>query len=157
MSVQDYLDEAKEELKRLDHTVFVSLKYTRTVEVITAAIKRLRSAFELLTYAVLIHLKEKKKIDFIPVSMKEQIAVLREQFVDDQRFLYFLTFYKYLRDLCRAPCTKRQEYRRHVTLIASLDNSTTEVNIDNLEDWFDRLGKEFLDLVEVKLGFKEVD
>ncbi len=30
----DYLDNAKNEMKRVDHLLFVSLKYTRTVDVI---------------------------------------------------------------------------------------------------------------------------
>ena len=36
-----YLDKAKSELKRADHLIFVSLKYTRTVDVIRSIIERL--------------------------------------------------------------------------------------------------------------------
>ena len=55
----------------------------------------------------------------------------------------------------KAKYTKREEYRRHVTMIAELWDRTAEVNIDNLEDCFDKIAKEFLDHTETLLGFKE--
>ena len=38
------LENAKEELKRVDHLIFVSLKYTRTVDVLLNVINRIISS-----------------------------------------------------------------------------------------------------------------
>ena len=44
--MQDYIDDMKSELKRVDHIIYVSLKYTRTVDVIKHAIDRMISAID---------------------------------------------------------------------------------------------------------------
>ena len=41
---KESIDKAKEELKRVDHLFFVSLKYTKTVDVIKSLIDRLINA-----------------------------------------------------------------------------------------------------------------
>ena len=59
----DYLeDRAQDELKRVDHLIYVSLKYTRTCDVMLNAMKRMISAFELGMNDLLYHYQEKKKI-----------------------------------------------------------------------------------------------
>ena len=39
-----YLEDAKDELKRADHLVFISLKYTRTCDIIRNTIERIINA-----------------------------------------------------------------------------------------------------------------
>ena len=43
----------EEELKRADHLVYVSLKYTRTCDIMKNAIKRLIAAFQLVIHKFL--------------------------------------------------------------------------------------------------------
>ena len=47
------LEDAKEELKRVDHLIYVSLKYTRTVDVLRNVIERLVTASEFMITAML--------------------------------------------------------------------------------------------------------
>ena len=44
--MNESLIEAREELKRLEHIIYVSLKYTRTVDVILNALKRMVSTYD---------------------------------------------------------------------------------------------------------------
>jgi hypothetical protein len=44
--MKESLSEAFEELKRADHLIYVSLKYTRTVDVIKSIIERLINAYD---------------------------------------------------------------------------------------------------------------
>ena len=46
MEYINHLDEAKEEIKRADHLIYISLKYTKTVDVIKITIQRLINAFD---------------------------------------------------------------------------------------------------------------
>ena len=70
--IDDYLSDPKEELKRADHSIYVTLKYTRTTDVIKNTIKRLISAFELATHHTLITLQKHKKISEVPPTPRKQ-------------------------------------------------------------------------------------
>ena len=43
-----------------------------------------------------------------------------------------ITFYTFLRDTSHSKYSKREEYRRHVTLVVNNSTKTTELDIDNL-------------------------
>ena len=59
--MKDYLDQIKSELKRADHLFYVSLKYTRTVDVIRSMIQRLLNAFDISFEALLEKTKKRRK------------------------------------------------------------------------------------------------
>ena len=52
----------------------------------------------------------------------------------------YVDFYLLLRDLSQAKYTRREEYRRHVTMIADLGQEEPyEVNIDILYEWNEKM------------------
>ena len=59
--------DARQELKRADHLLYVTLKYTKTTDVIKNAIRRLINACDYAIIDILERLKEKKKIDEVPI------------------------------------------------------------------------------------------
>ena len=61
-----FLEEAREELKRADHLIYVSLKYTRTVDVIKSVIDRLISCLDFVIDKLLDHAIDKKLISEKP-------------------------------------------------------------------------------------------
>ena len=65
-------DSPEGELRRADHLIYVSLKYTRTCDVIKNAIKRLLSAFDLMFVDYLEKMKYEKKIEEVPSTRKER-------------------------------------------------------------------------------------
>lgn len=153
--MNEYLAEASEELKRVEHIIYVSLKYTRTVDVVRNALNRLISMFDFLIEALVEHAKKQKKFKEMPKSPRLKVELVREAFEDDERILWYMSFYVFLRDVLKAKFTKREEYRRHVTMIAELWNRTVEVNIDTLEDNLLKVAKEFLEYTEIILGVRE--
>ena len=155
--MKEYLAEAGEELKRVDHIIYVSLKYIRTVDIIRNALKRLVSAFDFIIDALLEYAKKHKKIKSTPRSPRLKSDLVREAYATDEKILWYMGFYIFLRDILKAKYTKREEYRRHVTMVAELWDRTAEVNIDTLEDCFDKIAKEFLEHAELILGVKEKD
>ena len=130
--MNEYLVEAGEGLKRLEHTIYVTLKYTRTVDVIKNTLNRLISIFDFIIEAFLDDAKEKKLITSIPKSPSLKSALVIQTYPENKILLNFITFYAFLRDTSHAKYTKREEYRRHVTLVADLGNKTAEIDIDNL-------------------------
>jgi len=130
--MNDYLLEARDELKRLEHIIYVSLKYTRTVDVIINALNRMVSCIDLIIDAFLEKAKEDKLIEMLPKSPALRATKVSEIYSTDLELQRYLTFYAFLRNILKLPYTKREEFRRHVTFVVELDHATAEINIDNL-------------------------
>jgi len=130
--MKDYLLEAREELKRLEYIIYVSLKYTRTVDVIVNALNRLVSVYDLIIEAFMEKAKDEGIITALPKSPALRANRFAEMHPDDAELQKYLSFYAFLKTVLKLPHSKRQEYRRHVTLVVELDKSTAEVDIDNL-------------------------
>ena len=143
METNEYLLEAREELKRLEHIIYVSLKYTRTTDVIINALTRLVSVFDLIIEAYLEKAKVEGLISALPKSPALRGTRLSELYPDDKELQNFMTFYAYLKVILKSPYNRREEFRRHVTVIVELDKCTAEVDIDCLVN-YERFVRKFL-------------
>ncbi len=142
----DYLeDRAQDELKRVDHLIYVSLKYTRTCDVMLNAMKRMISAFELGMNDLLFHYQAKKKIKDIPDSSKEKVELLEKLFKN--KVIKYTKFYSLLKKIETCEFSRREEYRKHVTMIAMIDGKKLEIDIITLLDYYKKT-KEFVDFVK---------
>ncbi len=131
-TLQEYLFSAHEELKRLEHIIYVSLKYTRTADVILNALNRLINVYDVIIEAFLLKAKEEGTMASLPKSPALRATRLAELYPEDPELQNYLTFYHFLKNVLKLPHTRREEYRRHVTLVVELDKSTAEIDIDNL-------------------------
>ena len=130
--MEEYLLEAQEELKRLEHIIYVSLKYTRTVDVLANALKRLVGTFDLIIEAYLLKAQEEGKIENLPKSPALRANKVTILFPEDEELKNYLKFYSYMKQVLKSPHRKREEYRRHVSLIVDHEQATTEIKIDHL-------------------------
>ena len=147
----DYLDQLKSELKRVDHLFYVSLKYTRTVDVIRSVIQRLMNAFDVGIEALLVKTARRRKKLEVPGQPRKKCELAKEIFADDEKLVKFVDFYLEMRDIFQAKFDKRDEYRRNVTMISMLSpDNVVDVNIDLLEEYYDKT-KKFAEYVEEKL------
>lgn len=151
--MQESFEDAVEEIKRVEHLFYVSLKYTRTVDVIRSLIERLISTFDCGILCLLKYAKEKKRIKDIPPSPIARCQLL-EKTLEDIGIKKYLDLYLLLRKLMRMPYTKREEYRRHVTMISELEDRKLEVNIDILKEYYDTT-MDFLKLVKDTIRLKK--
>ncbi|MEA3378261.1 MAG: hypothetical protein U9Q69_01340 [Nanoarchaeota archaeon] len=110
-------DSATDELKRVDHLIFVTLKYTRTVDIIRNVLKRLKSALEFGTLEVLYWAEENKKIEEVPKAPLMRIKFLRDIFPKDPLVKEITIFYMDLRTMLLSEFKKKEEYRKNVALI----------------------------------------
>lgn len=142
-----YLKNANEELKRVDHLVYVSLKYTRTVDVLKSIIERMINAFDFVIIGLLeMHQEMDPTVD-IPKSPGLRTKILRGIYEKEPAILEFLDFYHLLRDLSRADFKRTKEFRRHVTMTAMLNDGEMEINIDIITDYYHR-SKIFVTLIK---------
>ena len=147
----EYINKVKNEVKRVDHLFFVSLKYTRTVDVIRSVVDRMINALKFGIDALLIKAKKDKKIKEIPPSPRLRAELAKELYSSDEKLADFIEFYLLLRKLVMAKYTRREEYRRHVTMISELEpGKNMEVSIDLLSEYYNKI-KEFVEYLETLL------
>ncbi len=132
--IEELGESALEELKRADHLIYVSLKYTRTVDIIKNTVRRLLSAFDISIIQGLEYAKNCKKIPAIPASSLQRVNLLSRFFPQTKKSL---EFYQKLKALDRAEFSRKEEYRKNVALIAKLGGKKKEVDIETLKDFFD--------------------
>ena len=138
---------AKEELKRVDHQIYVTLKYTRTCDVIKNTIERLINAFEAIFEVGLEYAVKKKKIKMIPDSNRLKAEVLYKVCRKRGIKKYF-ELYTLLRELYVAEFGRKEEYRKHVAMVCSLDGERiVEVDVPMLMDFYTQT-KEFVKIIE---------
>lgn len=138
-------DNAKNELKRADHLIYVTLKYTRTADVIHNTVKRLIAAFEYSMIELLQYLIKKKKIKEIPKSHRLRAELLKEKI---SQLKSEMDFYLLLRKLEESPYKGREEYRKNVTMLSELKhNDVYEVNTETIYKFYERTAR-FVEAVE---------
>jgi hypothetical protein len=141
--MEETLHSALSELKRADHSIFVSLKYTRTVDVIKNIIERLISTIEFGFEVLLMHAKKTKMIAEVPTIPRLRVDAIKTLYATDPTVMGFVDFYQKLKKIDKARFDRSQEYRRHVTMTAYLDDGPVEITIDIINDYFERT-KEFI-------------
>jgi hypothetical protein len=142
--MKETIEKAKEELKRADHLYYVSLKYTKTVDVIKSIIERLINAFDFAIDALFLYLQKKKKVKEIPTSPLTKCVEIKKLFPDDQQFLDDIDFYVLLRRIIKADYTSAREFRKNVTMSVNLEDNILDINLEILLGYFRRT-KNFVD------------
>jgi len=141
--------DAREELKRADHLLYVTLKYTKNIDVIRNTIRRLINACDYAILDVMEWMKSKKKVKEIPL-MPMVRAMEVKKFFRKVEFIDFINFYLLLKKIDRAEYTKKEEFKKNVRLIVmDHDEESYEINIEKLYEFYERT-KEFVSYVEEK-------
>lgn len=123
----EFLEEsAEQELKRTDHLIYVTLKYTRTTDVIKNIIKRLISAFD---FAVL------EALGKLKIKPSENARVRVKQLLEKKKdFKEDLDLYYKLKMIDSSPYISKEEYRKNVALIVE----DLEIDINKLKEFFEK-------------------
>jgi len=143
--MNEYLRKAKNELKRSDHLVFVSLKYTRTCDVMHNTIQRLVNSFDFAILAVLEKAKSENKIEVIPHSLKQRAEIVTKFKKNIKNYIedYFI-----LIEISKADFDRVSEYRKGVTLISRVpDSESINIDVPKLMEYFEE-AKEFVEVME---------
>lgn len=149
--MKESIERAEEELKRADHLVYVSLKYTRTVDVIKNIIERLINAFDCGIETLLDYAKKKKKIQQKPNLTTQRYSAIKKLFKDDEEMMKLIELYPLLKKINKAEFKREREYRRHVTMVVEVEGEVRGIDIDLMYKYFEK-AKEFIALVKEKTG-----
>jgi len=141
-----FIEDARNELKRADHQIFVSLKYTRTADVLKNILERFVSCFDHVIEALLLRKEQLGEIFEIPPSPVAKVNEIRKIY-QDEFLLRMMDRYITYRKLMKSSYRAINEYRRHVAMISNIDGQEVEVNIDNISEYYQEM-KEFMKYIE---------
>lgn len=138
---------ALKEMVRADHLIYVSLKYSRTVDVIQSVISRLVDAF---TYAMKDTLEKTLKGDELKSALHgpKSMSDFMLKIIPDTK--EHIEFYLFLRKLNKAPVLQRlNEFRRHVTMVTKVDEQDLNIKIETVEEYYNKVNI-FIDMLGEK-------
>jgi len=124
-----------------DHLLYVSLKYTKTCDVIVNLILRWKKMIETSIDAILRHAKKKKKIKMIPENPIGKTEEMKKLFKKDKEFLEVIDMYEMFRKIKELRKERIGEFRKNVTLKVFYRGEEISINLEMLKIYADRLEK----------------
>ncbi len=137
--LEELIEELRGSLRRAEHSYYVSLKYTRTVDVIRNLIDRIVITIEHMTVLLLQYHKDKDDLHFIPDNLIDKINTVKELYPDDEKIQDAYELFFFLRKARRQTYTKSEEFRRHVAMTATVEGEEYVFNIDLMGEYYHML------------------
>jgi len=125
-------DNSLNELKRVDHLIYVTLKYTRTVDVIRTIIEKLIDTLNHKTIDIYEFQIDKKKVTTVPHVPLVRMKHIEKFYPKDKEVKNIVDFYVLLKKIYNAEYRAKEEYRKNVTLVTKDE----EVNIEMLKNYY---------------------
>ena len=124
-----------------DHLLYVSLKYTKTCDVILNLLLRWRKMIETSIDAILNHAKKKKKISAIPTNPVGKIEKIKILFKKDKEFIKVIEFYEMLKKIEDLKRERIGEFRKNVCLKIFYQGKEISINLEQLKIYAEMLEK----------------
>ncbi len=124
-----------------DHLLYVSLKYTKTCDVMINLILRWRKMIETSIESILKHAKKKKKIPSIAPSPLGKMEQVRKLFKKDKNFQEVIDIYEMFRKIEDLRKERIGEFRKNVTLKVIYRGKEININLEQLKEYADKLEK----------------
>ena len=118
-----------------DHLLYVSLKYTKTCDVILNLIARWKSMIELAMDSLLIRAKKKRMISSIPTAPKVKLEVLQKVYAKVPEVKETLDLYEFYKRVENAQKIRENEFRKNVTLKILDKGNYINVDLDKLKEY----------------------
>jgi len=135
------MEEIIQEKISADHLLYVSLKYTKTCDVIINLLLRWRRMIETSIDEILKHAKKRKKISSVPSNPVRKIEQIRILFKKDKNFLEVIDMYEMFRKLEDLRKERIGEFRKNVALKIMYRGKEINVNLEQLKIYAEKLEK----------------
>jgi len=131
------IEEIIKEKTSADHLMYVSLKYTKTCDVILNLLARWKSLIELSFDALLDNRVEDGKISAMPTNPKQRIEFMKKYFKKSDAIQDVIPLYIFFKRVPDLEKTREGEFRKNVNLKVFIGNRVTEINMDKLSEYYD--------------------
>lgn len=135
------MEEIIQEKISADHLLYVSLKYTKTCDVILNLILRWTKMIDTSIDEILKHAKKKKKISEISSNPLGKIEQIRKVFKKDKDFLEVIEMYEMFRKIQGLRRERIGEFRKNVTLRVFYQGKEININLEQLKIYAEKLEK----------------
>lgn len=135
------MEEIIQEKISADHLLYVSLKYTKTCDVIMNLLLRWRKMIDTSINAILRHAKTKKKITEVSENAVGKIEQIKHLFKKDKEFVKVIEFYEMLKKIENLRTERIGEFRKNVSLKIMYQGEVIEVNLEQLKIYAEMLEK----------------
>jgi hypothetical protein len=129
------LDDIIKEKISADHLWYVSLKYTKTCDVIINLLLRWRKMIELAMDALVEKVKKQKKWKPVPDAPRAKLVQLRKLYANVPEVAQTLELYEFFRDIEKLDKIRESEFRKGVNLKVSYKGGTVDVNLEKLSEY----------------------
>jgi len=118
-----------------DHLLYVSLKYTKTCDVILNLILRWRKMIEVSVDSMLAYAKKRKMIKSVPTNPIQKIEEMKLLFRKNKDVLDMLELYEMFRKIETLKKERIGEFRKNVTLKVFYQGKEININLEKLKEY----------------------
>jgi len=118
-----------------DHLLYVSLKYTKTCDVIINLLLRWRNMIELGMDRLVEQAKKQKKWKAVPDAPRAKHMQLKKIYANNKDIMDTLVLYELFRDIEILEKVRENEFRKGVNLRVSCKGQVININLDKLKEY----------------------
>lgn len=118
-----------------DHLLYVSLKYTKTCDVIINLLLRWKNMIELGLDVLAEKAKKQKKWKPIPDAPRAKLVQLKKIYAHDKVIAETLQLYELFRDIEQLDKVRENEFRKGVNLKVTYKEQVINVNLEKLKEY----------------------
>ncbi len=133
------MEEIIQEKISADHLLYVSLKYTKTCDVIINLLLRWKEMIDISADHILAMAKKKKKIKAIPTNPVGKMESMKKLFKKDKNLLEVLELYEMFKKVRELRKERIGEFRKNVTLKLFYRGEEININLDMLKEYSEKI------------------
>ena len=118
-----------------DHLLYVSLKYTKTCDVIINLLLRWKIMIEMAMDHLVEEAKKEKKWKPVPDAPRAKLIQLKKIYEKDKVISETLDLYELFRDIEKLDKIRESEFRKGVNLKVTYKGEEIDVNLDKLKEY----------------------
>ena len=151
--MSERLEQIIKEKISADHLLYVSLKYTKTCDVMINLLKRWKIMIDHAVDGLLDNAKKKKKLKKIPTAPKVKIDTIKEVFNKEPDVIDAIKIYEMFKLIDILKKTKESEFRKGVCLKVTYKGEEVRVDLEKLKEYSEILEK-FINYTKLYLSSK---
>jgi|TARA_Y100000310_G_scaffold101957_1_gene100099 hypothetical protein len=124
-----------------DHLMYVSLKYTKTCDVIINLLLRWKIMIEKAMELLIEDAQKKKKWKPVPDAPRAKLVQLKKIHSKDELIFEVLCMYEFFRDVEKLDKIREHEFRKGVNLKVTYKEDVVDVNLEKLKEYTEILEK----------------
>lgn len=133
--MSEILEKIIKEKISADHLLYVSLKYTKTCDVMINLLKRWKIMIDYAIDGLLEKAKKKKKIKKIPTAPKIKVDIIKQVFKKQEDVMDAIKEYEMFKLIDILQKTKAGEFRKGVCLTITYKGEEIRVDLDKLKEY----------------------